>query len=148
MDTATALNRNGQRTAYILLLAATVLGLTELGLYISTGETQFNTYLPKAPIILLSVGVILGVISVFYTVRPLIFCQYLCFFAGFLLYVVSQLNYIVNVIDGRDGNTLSAALITALVSGVFAWILSLAAGIVMKKDRLTERIKDGKGESK
>ncbi|MBP5307720.1 MAG: hypothetical protein J6Z34_01130 [Clostridia bacterium] len=121
----------------ILLAVAEIFALIELILYITTGATSFNAYLPKEPIILLSIGIAIGLISIFYSIRALMFGGYLCFFAGFVLYIVSQLSYIVNVIDGRDGYTLSSALIAALVVGGLAFLLMLAAAILTDKDSLS-----------
>ena len=52
---------------------------------------------------------------------------------AFAEYIVSQLNYIANVLYGVDGNHFTAAMLATLAVLLVGWISGLAAAVIQRK---------------
>lgn len=114
------------------LLAAVLLGVLELVLYIAAGRTSFDPNYSVLAFVGMSAGIVLGIAGSIIRWRSLSFLSYLGFLYGFIQYLVSQANLIANILYDVDGSTFPLTFYVTLAASVGAVVLALAAGIVMK----------------
>lgn len=121
-----------KRAGRIFLLAAVLLGVLALVLYIAAGRTSFDPNYSVLTFVGMGAGIALGILGSIIRWRPLPFLSYLGFLYGFIQYLVSQANLIANILYDVDGSTFPPAFYVTLAASVGAVVLALAAGIVMK----------------
>ena len=121
-----------KRAGRIFLLAAVLLGVLALVLYIAAGRTSFDPNYSVLTFVGMGAGIALGILGSIIRWRPLPFLSYLGFLYGFIQYIVSQANLIANILYDVDGSTFPPAFYVTLAASVGAVVLALAAGIVMK----------------
>ena len=64
----------------------------------------------------------------------LAYAQYLAGLLGFAEYIVSQLNYIANVLYGVDGNSFTPVMMATAGTGLIAFLLALTAAIMLRRE--------------
>ena len=119
----------------VWLAVATLLGILGLVLYIWKGRTSFDPNYSVYVFIGMGAGIACGVAGWFLRIRALAFMAYLGFLYGFIHYIVSQINLIANIIYGVDGSTFPPVFFVTVVSAFASFVLSLIAGIAMKKQQ-------------
>ena len=120
-----------KRAGRVFLLAAVLLGVLELVLYIAAGRTSFDPNYSVLTFVGMGAGIVLGIAGSIIRWRPLSFLSYLSFLYGFIQYLVSQANLIANIFY-VDGSTFPPAFYATLAASAGAVVLALVAGIVMK----------------
>ena len=119
-----------KRAGRVFLLAAVLLGVLALVLYIAAGRTSFDPNYSVLAFVGMGAGIVLGIAGSIIRWRPLSFLSYLSFLYGFIQYLVSQANLIANIFYDVDGSTFPFYATLAASAG--AVVLALVAGIVMK----------------
>lgn len=118
-----------------LLLAAVVLGIVELVLYLKDGRTSFDPNYSWYAIAGMGIGIVCGLIGYLGRLRLFAFLSYLGYLYGFVHYIVSQINLIANILYGVDGSTFSPVFFVTLGAALLSFVLALTAGILMKNGR-------------
>lgn len=122
-----------------LILGAAVSGLVSFILYLATGVTSFAQSYSPLVIICFVIGMICAIAALIIKFRPLTFIGYIAFLAAALEYIISQINYIVNVLVGIDGETLSASFFATLIFALAAFVcMAVAFGLTKKKPSTEE----------
>lgn len=121
-----------KRAGRVFLLAAVLLGVLALVLYIAAGRTSFDPNYSVLAFVGMGAGIVLGIAGSIIRWRPLSFLSYLSFLYGFIQYLVSQTNLIANIFYDVDGSTFPPAFYVTLAASAGAVVLALVAGIVMK----------------
>lgn len=118
----------------IFIVAAFLCAVTTLLIYVNTGVDQFSTVLSSKVILLLGICIVLGFILMFFEVKIGKYAVYLVGLWAWLSYLITQVNYIANLIADIDGNSMSIAFITTVLFGSLTWLFSLVSAITQKKD--------------
>ncbi len=118
----------------IFIVAAFICALITLIIYLNTGIDQFTTKLSAKVITLLIICIVVGVAVSVFEVKTGKFVVYLSGLWAWLSYIITQVNYIANLIADIDGNSVSAAFITTILFGALTWIFSLVSALLQKKD--------------
>lgn len=116
-------------------LAALVLSLATLIIYIKTGRNEFNTSLSMQVIVPLGIMAAVELLSIFKGVQLLEYAAYLCGLYAWLEYLSSQVYYIVNVFVAIDGTTFSASFLATVICGMLSWIAALIAARSLSRQR-------------
>lgn len=117
-----------KRAGRVFLLAAVLLGVLALVLYIAAGRTSFDPNYSVLAFVGMGAGIVLGIAGSIIRWR----LSYLSFLYGFIQYLVSQANLIANIFYDVDGSTFPPAFYATLAASAGAVVLALVAGIVMK----------------
>ena len=123
---------------YWLALAATVLSIVTLIVYLLTGRTQFDPNYSNRAIIGLTVTVVLGVISLVKTYRYVLFAQFVFGLFGFINYITSQLNLLGNILYNVDGSSIPSSLVIGIGFALIATVLALVSAILMRPAKKAE----------
>jgi len=138
----------------LFLILGILLQVASLIIYISTGVDEFNDALSKEvltfSIITLVIGLILVVLR-FLSLDELkifsgnfnvfIYLDYVLALFAFTFYIVSKINYIVNIIVSIDGTKVSFAFVLTITTLVISFLLLLVSGLLFKK--LTKKEEGG-----
>ena len=129
-----------QKAAPRCLIAVSALcGIAGLILYLTNGTNKLSPDLSMSAIIAFAAVSGIGVIAV---IAGLVtkkastlfsYAQYIAGLVAFAEYLVSQANYIANVVYGVDGNTFTPAMIATAAVSLLAWVLALAAAIQLRR---------------
>ena len=125
------------RGAFVLLAAAAILEAVTLALYALTGVSEFSQKL-SLQVLLFSVAAAAAGIALLIPVRKgtgkawsdrllglALYAVYALALLAWLFYIVSQLNYIANIVMGIDGTKLSPVFVITTVMFAAAWVLAL-----------------------
>lgn len=124
---------------YSLLAGALIFALIALIIYTTNGKTEFNQELNTYAIASLIVGMILSLPPFFLPkMRILYFLPYLCYFFGFLQYLVSQDTYLANIFVSIDETSISATFLMITIFSLLAFVLALLSGIFAKNKEIKE----------
>lgn len=118
----------------IFIVASFICALITLIIYLNTGIDQFTTKLSAKVIALLIICAVIGVAVSVFEVKTGKFIVYLAGLWAWLSYLITQVNYIANLIADIDGNSMSIAFITTILFGALTWIFSLVSAILQKTD--------------
>ncbi|MDO5423055.1 MAG: glycoside hydrolase family 3 N-terminal domain-containing protein [Eubacteriales bacterium] len=127
------------KTAGLLAVTALLCSIAGLSLYLTNGTNKLSPELSATCIagfgtaaalglLALAVGCVRGRFSV-----VLAYGQYLAGLWGFVEYLVSQANYIANVIYGVDGNSFTLPMILTVLVGLLGWCLALVSAILLRR---------------
>ena len=129
-----------QNTAPRCLIAISALcGIAGLILYLTNGTNKLSPNLSLSCIIAFAAVGGIGVIAVIagaITKKAFTLVGYVQYLAGlwaFAEYLVSQANYIANVVYGVDGNTFTPAMIATALVSLLCWGTALAAAIGLRR---------------
>ncbi len=127
----------------IFSLAALVLSLATLMIYIKTGRNEFNTSLSMQVIVPLGIMAAVELFSIFKGVQLLEYAAYLCGLYAWLEYLSSQVYYIVNVFVAIDGTTFSASFLATVICGMLSWITALIAAKCLSRQQDQQTVQGG-----
>lgn len=131
----------GRKVSEYLMLATCVLGIVAIVFYTATGVNNFNPNYSALYFAMTIIAVTLAAVSFVLPLRVCNFAAYLCFLVAIIEYVITQVNYIANLIYSVDGEIVSAGLVIIIICLVFGMVASLVAGILNKHDYLTCKLK-------
>lgn len=118
----------------IFIVASFICAVTTLIVYVNTGIDQFTTKLSAKVIVLLIICAVLGVALSVFEIKTGKYIVYLLGLWAWLSYIITQVNYIANLIADIDGNSVSLAFISTVLCGALTWVFSLVSVILQKKD--------------
>lgn len=114
---------------FLPLICTCILYLVVFFLYRETGKNEFA---PELSAKAQNAWLAAGILSLFLLVirsKALTYIGYLCGLYAWLEFLVSQINYIVNVFVAIDGSTFSKAFLATAVLGLAAWIFAVTAAV-------------------
>lgn len=120
--------------SFLFSVASLVFAVVTLILYVNTGIDEFTTSLSAKFIALLIVFCVLAVIFSVCEIKLGKYAMYLVGFWAWLEYIISQVNYLANILVSIDGSTFSAAFICTVLFGALAWVCALVSAILQKQD--------------
>lgn len=131
-------NKQNPKAVSVLTVLTTICSMVGLYLYCNFGTNKLcpDILVPcvAALIAASALGLLLTVLSIANKqVLLLRYVLYLAALAAFAEYIVSQLNYIANVLYGVDGNHFTAAMLATLAVLLVGWISGLAAAVIQRK---------------
>lgn len=139
-------------SAQALVLLATLLSGAALALYLTNGTNKLCPELRINCIIALAAAAGLGVLMLLWSLirqkMPTLggYAMYIAGLVGFAEYIVSQLNYIANVIYGVDGNSFTPVMIATAAASLLGWVLSFAAANKLRRAAYKRDLAAQKGE--
>lgn len=125
-----------------ILVGAGAFGLIALIMYLAYGVNDFNPNYSYLFIIIAIIGIVAAIASFIIRLRAFAFVTYLCFLAALIEYIVSQAAYIANLLyeGGIDGTPVTISFVMTIISCSIAFVAALVAGIINKKDFLSEKL--------
>lgn len=133
------MKKTGNGAALALMVLSTLLSSAALAMYLTNGTNKLCPDMKTACTVGLACAAALGLVLTIWGLSrkkmPVLLCyvQYLCALVGFGEYIVSQLNYIANVIYGVDGNSFTAVMIATAGTSLLSWVLSLIAANMQRR---------------
>lgn len=131
--------RQNFRMIQVLVLLATLLSGAALAMYLTHGTNKLCPELRMSCIVALAAATGLGGLMLLWSpIRqklPTMGCyaMYIAGLVGFAEYIVSQLNYIANVLYGVDGNAFTPMMIAMAALSLLGWVLSLIAANMQRR---------------
>ncbi len=113
-----------------MLILAAALGIAGLFLYRACGISQFSTKLSPEVQIGYCAGVVICIVSLFYSRKPIKFIGYLALLYAFVQSIAVQAKYVANVFAAIDGNSFSTVFLMMAVISLLAVITALVATIL------------------
>lgn len=132
-----------KKPGYYVLVASVVFASSALILYLVTGRTQFDPNYLEPVIVCWAVGIAFGIFSLVFTIRPVVFGVYLCYLAGTIEFIISQLNFITNVLVGIDKTSFTVELILTVIISAIAFISALTAFFLLKQKQERSTVRKG-----
>lgn len=144
--------RRNFRMIQVLVLLATLLSSAALALYLTHGTNKLCPELRVSCIVTLAAAAGMGVLMLLWSLirrkLPTLGCyaMYIAGMVGFAEYIVSQLNYIANVLYGVDGNSFTLVMIAMAALSLLGWVLSLIAANMLRRAAYRSDLAAQKGE--
>lgn len=131
-------NKQTHKAVPVLTVVSAICSLIGLYLYWSYGTNKLcpEILVPcvAALIAASALGLLLTVLSIAGKQALLLrYVLYLAALAAFAEYIVSQLNYIANVLYGVDGNHFTAAMLATFGVLLVGWVSALSAAAIQRK---------------
>ena len=114
---------------YYMYAASALCALVMFVVYVARGGDVL-TGLEPAAVALGIIGVLGNVGLLIRNVRPLEILPFILYTVVLAVFVSSEINFIANVINGVDGNSLDGGFFCVIVFGALAVVLGMAACIV------------------
>lgn len=117
---------------YYLTIPAVVCLFLAYRLYCRHGITQFQPALSQTVIVCCLMAAGLGAVTLVFDCKYVRFVAYLVALYGFIMFIDSQVTYIVNVLVSIDGNSFSGGFISTAATLLLGTILLIISGCLTK----------------
>lgn len=130
----------------LLLLGAILIQIVALIIYTNTGVNEFNETLSKEVLLFSIINLVFGLIIVLVRLLSIddikflqssfdvfIALNYILALFTFMFYIISQVNYLANVLVSIDGTKISAVFVLTAGTLLISFVLYLVSSFLYKK---------------
>ena len=123
-----SLSLKDRKAGWYLFAVSALCAVLFLIVYLIRGGDIFTTIHPAA-VILPIAGVLLSAFLLWKDIKPLEILPFILYFAAFLIFCATEIEFIGNVFYGTDGQAFTASFIAILVFGLAAVITGMISAL-------------------